>query len=44
MNTTYYTLNDNHFMVNTYPTGFTMLRVWNGSGWATADKVEAGII
>ena len=40
MKTNYYTLNDNHFMVNVYPTGFTMLRVWNGSGWQTANASE----
>ena len=38
MNTNYYNLNGSQFMVNTYPTGKAVLRVWNGSGWVTANE------
>ena len=40
MNTNYFNLNDNRYMVNTYPTGLTVLRVWNGSGWQTAYNLK----
>ena len=40
MNTNYYNLNGSQYMVNTYPTGLAMLRVWNGSGWETASTIE----
>ena len=38
MNTNYYNLNDSQYMVNIYPTGKAVLRVWNGSGWVTANE------